>query len=57
MKIFHHTYGDVKFHGLDKLSEEMNSAIDEYVKYPDWERFVQENVQKKNDAIITLLEK
>ncbi len=50
-----HTYGDVKFHGIDKLSEEMNSAIDEYVKYPDWERFVQENVQKKNDAIITFL--
>ena len=50
-----HTYGDVKFHGIDKLSEEMNSAIDEYVKYPGWERFVQENVQKKNDAIITYL--
>jgi outer membrane protein assembly factor BamA len=50
-----HTYGDVKFHGIDKLSEEMNSAIDEYVKYPGWERFVQENVQEKNDAIITYL--
>ena len=50
-----HTYGEVKFHGIDKLSEEMNSAIDEYVKYPGWERFVQENVQEKNDAIITYL--
>lgn len=50
-----YTYGIVKFLGIDKLSEEMNNAIDEYVKYPGWERYVQENVQKKNDAIITYL--
>ena len=50
-----HTYGDVKFFGLEKLSVEMNNAIDEYIKYPGWERYSQENVQKKNDAIITYL--
>ncbi len=50
-----HTYGNVQFFGLDKLSEEMNSAIEEYVNYTNWERYVQENVQKKNDAIISYL--
>ncbi len=50
-----HTYGNVQFFGLDKLSEEMNSAIEEYVNYANWERYVQENVQKKNDAIISYL--
>jgi len=48
-----HTYGNVQFSGLDSLSEEMNNALEEYVTYPNWERYVQENVQKKNDAIIT----
>jgi outer membrane protein assembly factor BamA len=48
-----HTYGNVQFSGLDSLSEEMNNALEEYVNYPNWERYVQENVQKKNDAIIT----
>lgn len=50
-----HTYGKVSFTGLDNLSEEMNEAIDDYKKYPTWERYVQENVQKKNDEIITYL--
>ena len=50
-----HTYGKVQFKGLDNLSDEMNEAIEEYKKYPTWERYVQENVQKKNDAIITYL--
>ncbi|MDZ7626125.1 MAG: BamA/TamA family outer membrane protein [Ignavibacteriaceae bacterium] len=50
-----HTYGNVQFSGLDDLSEEMNNALEEYVNYPSWERYVQENVQKKNDAIITYL--
>lgn len=50
-----HTYGNVQFSGLDKLSEEMNNAIEEYVTYTNWERYIQENVQKKNDAIITYL--
>jgi outer membrane protein insertion porin family len=50
-----HTYGKVEFIGLEGLSEEMSSAIEEYVRYLDWERYVQENVQKKNNAIITYL--
>jgi outer membrane protein assembly factor BamA len=50
-----HTYGKVSFLGLDNLSEEMNQAIEEDLKYPSWERYVQENVQTKNDAIITYL--
>lgn len=50
-----HTYGKVRFTGLDNLSEEMNEAIEEYKEYPTWERYVQENVQTKNDAIITYL--
>lgn len=50
-----HTYGKIHFTGLDNLSEEMNQAIDDYKNYPSWERYVQENVQKKNDAIITYL--
>jgi outer membrane protein insertion porin family len=50
-----HTYGNVQFSGLDNLSEEMNNALEEYVNYTNWERYVQENVQKKNDAIINYL--
>ena len=50
-----HTYGEIKFYGLEKLSDEMNNAIDEYVKYAGGDRYSQENVQKKNDAIITYL--
>lgn len=50
-----HTYGKVLFTGLDNLSNEMNEAIDDYKKYPTWERYVQENVQENNDAIITYL--
>ncbi len=50
-----HTYGKILFVGLDRLSEEMNIAIEEDIKYPIWERYAQENVQKKNDAIISYL--
>jgi outer membrane protein assembly factor BamA len=50
-----HTYGMVRFTGLDNLSGEMNEAIEEFKEYPTWERYVQENVQTKNDAIITYL--
>jgi len=50
-----HTYGEVLFYGINGLSEEMNKGIDEFVRYPTWERYVQENVQKKNDAIINYL--
>ena len=50
-----HTYGKVQFTGLDNLSQEMNDAIIEYKKYPTWERYVQDNVQKKNDEIISYL--
>jgi len=49
------SYGAINFIGLENLSEENNSAIEDYVKYPGWERYVQENIQKKNDAIITYL--
>lgn len=49
------SYGAINFIGLENLSEENNSAIEEYVKYPGWERYVQENIQKKSDAIITYL--
>lgn len=50
-----HTYGKVEFFGISGLSEEMENAINEYISYPGWERYVQENVQKKNDAITTYL--
>jgi outer membrane protein insertion porin family len=50
-----HTYGEVKLLGLEKLNEEIKSEISEYLKYTNWERYVQEDVQKKNDAIVTYL--
>jgi len=50
-----HTYGEVKLLGLEKLNEEIISDIDEFLQYPSWERYVQENVQKKNDGIISYL--
>ncbi|MCU0364491.1 MAG: BamA/TamA family outer membrane protein [Ignavibacteriaceae bacterium] len=50
-----HTYGEVKLLGLEKLNEEITSEISEYLKYTSWERYVQEDVQKKNDGIITYL--
>lgn len=49
------SYGAINFIGLEKLSDEMNSALEDYIKFPGWERYVQENIQKKNDAIITYL--
>jgi outer membrane protein insertion porin family len=50
-----HTYGVVKFYGLENLGEEINSEIKQYLEYPDWERYVQENVQTKNDEIVNYL--
>jgi len=50
-----YTYGVVKLLGLERLSDEIKSEIGEYLEYPTWERFVQENVQTKNDEIITYL--
>jgi len=50
-----HTYGEVKLLGLEKLNEEIRSEISEYLKYTNWERYLQEDVQKKNDAIVTYL--
>lgn len=50
-----HTYGEVMFSGLEKLSDEMKSELDEYLRYPNWERYVQEDVKKKNNAIILYL--
>jgi len=47
-----HTYGVVKFYGLENLGSEINSDINQYLEYPDWERYVQENVQTKNDEIV-----
>ena len=45
----------VKLLGLEKLNEEITSDIKEFLQYPSWERYVQENVQEKNDGIITYL--
>jgi outer membrane protein assembly factor BamA len=50
-----HTYGEVILSGLEKLSDEMKSELDEYLRYPNWERYVQEDVQKKSSAIISHL--
>lgn len=50
-----HTYGEVMLSGLEKLSDEMKSELDEYLRYPNWERYVQEDVKKKNNAIILYL--
>jgi outer membrane protein assembly factor BamA len=50
-----YTYGQVKLFGLERLSDEIKSEISEYLDYPTWERYVQENVQVKNDEIITYL--
>lgn len=50
-----HTYGVVKFYGLDNLGSEINSDINQYLEYPGWERYVQENVQTKNDEIVNYL--
>ena len=50
-----HTYGDVKFYGLEKLSEEIKSELSQSLEYQNWERYTQENVQTKNYEIITYL--
>lgn len=50
-----YTYGVVKLPGLDRLSDEIKSEISEFMEYPGWERYVQENVQIKNDKIINYL--
>ena len=50
-----HTYGDVKTIGLEKLNDEIRSDIIQYLEYPSWERYVQDNVQKKNIDVVTYL--
>jgi len=50
-----HTYGDVKIRGLEAVSSDYKSEMEPYLEYPTWERYVQENVQKRNDGIITYL--
>lgn len=50
-----HTYGEVILSGLENLNDEMKSELDEYLRYPNWERYVQEDVQKKSNAIISYL--
>ncbi|MGB5529512.1 MAG: BamA/TamA family outer membrane protein [Ignavibacteriaceae bacterium] len=50
-----HTYGDVQTYGLEKLNAEIRLNIKPYLEYPNWERYVQDNVQAKNNEIITYL--
>ena len=50
-----HTYGEVQTYGLEKLNDEVRSNIKPYLEYPNWERYVQDNVQTKNNEIITYL--
>ncbi|MEJ2105030.1 MAG: BamA/TamA family outer membrane protein, partial [Ignavibacteriaceae bacterium] len=50
-----HTYGSIKTIGLDNVEGEVRSYITPYLEYPDWERYVQENVQTKNEEIIKIL--
>jgi outer membrane protein insertion porin family len=50
-----HTYGKVNFYGLENLGDEINSELKPYLEYPGWERYVQENVQAKNDEIVNYL--
>lgn len=49
------TYQKVKFPGLEKINDWIISNITEYMDYPNSERYTQENVQTKNDEIITFL--
>lgn len=50
-----HTYGKVNFIGLEGLSEEIKSDISQFLEYPNWERYVQDNVEAKNDEIVNYL--
>ena len=50
-----HTYGSIKTIGLDNVGDEVRSYLAAYLEYPDWERYVQENVQTKNEEIIKIL--
>lgn len=50
-----HTYGTVKTFGLDNVDDEVRSYLAPSLEYPDWERYVQENVQNKNEEIIKIL--
>jgi outer membrane protein insertion porin family len=50
-----HTYGNVKTFGLENLGGEVRSYVQPYLEYPEWERYVQENVQTKSDEVIKIL--
>lgn len=49
------TYSSVRFPGLENLSEWINSNIVEYKEYSLGERYSQQNVQEKNDQIVSYL--
>lgn len=49
------TFNSVRFPGLEKLNDWIKSNIAEYMDYALGERYSQQNVQKKNDEIITYL--
>jgi len=48
-------FHSVKFPGLEKLNDWIKSNIEDYVDYSASERYSQDEVQKKNDEIITYL--
>lgn len=48
-------YNSVRFPGLEKLSDWINSNISEFKDYVAGERYSQEKVQKKNDEIVAYL--
>ena len=49
------SYSSVRFPGLEKLDNWINSNISEYKEYSLGERYTQEKVQKNNDEIVTFL--
>jgi len=49
------TYNTVLFPGLENLADWMNANIDEYKEYSLGERYSQQNVQQKNDQIVSYL--
>ena len=49
------TYNKVLFPGLENLADWMNANIDEYKEYSLGERYSQQNVQQKNDQIVSYL--
>jgi outer membrane protein insertion porin family len=48
-------FHSVKFPGLEKLNDWIKSNIEDYLDYSTSERYSQDEVQKKNDEIITYL--